>query len=139
MTSPGQAPTLAEEHFVSLVTFRRNGDPVPTPVWVVGDDDLLWVTTPDGTGKLRRLARDPHVEVVACDRRGRVPEGAVPVSGSATVHRDAVTVDRVMDLTRRKHRVETAVFGIVEKIFMRGKDRVAIAITVTGERPPATS
>ncbi len=44
-----------------------------------------------------------------------------------------------MELTKRKHRVETVVFGIVEKIFMRGKDRVAIAITVTGEHPPATS
>ncbi len=96
------------------------------------------MTTPDGTGKLKRIARDPHVEVVACDRRGRVPEGAASVSGSATVHRDAATVDRVMELTRRKHRVETVVFGIVEKIFMRGTGRVAIAITVTGEHPTAS-
>ncbi len=81
MTSPGQAPTLADEHFVSLVTFRRNGDPVPTPGLGRRRRGLLWVTTPDGTGKLKRLARDPHVEVVACDRRGRVPEGAARSRG----------------------------------------------------------
>jgi hypothetical protein len=58
------APTLglAGEQFVSVTTFRRDGTPVPTPVWIAQDGDALVVTTPAGTGKVKRLRHDPRVE-----------------------------------------------------------------------------
>ena len=63
---------LGHERFVSLTTFRRNGEGVATPVWVARDGDALVVITPEGTGKLRRLRRDDRVTLRPCDRRGRV-------------------------------------------------------------------
>jgi len=76
---------MAEHEFVALTTFRRNGDPVPTPVWIAMDDDALVVTTPAASGKVKRLRRDPRVEMRPCSRGGTVPDGAPLVTGVAEV------------------------------------------------------
>jgi uncharacterized protein len=63
---------LAREKYISLTTFKKDGTPVATPVWVVSDDGrrlLVW-TGPE-TWKVKRLRRDPRVIVAASDIRGR--------------------------------------------------------------------
>src|SRR5215831_12377197 len=62
---------LAGRRYVSLTTFRRDGSPVSTPVWVVSDDGRrLLVWTGAGTWKVRRLRRDARALVAACNVRG---------------------------------------------------------------------
>ena len=64
---------LADERYISITTFRKDGSPASTPVWVVSDDPhRLLVATGAGTWKVRRIKRDPHVRVAGCDVRGRV-------------------------------------------------------------------
>lgn len=59
-----------------LVTYRRDGTPVPTPVWAaVGDDGRLYVRSERAAGKVKRLRRDPRLLVAPCTVRGR-PLGA---------------------------------------------------------------
>ena len=80
---------LGDEPFVLLTTFRRSGKRVSTPVWVARDGDHLVVITPAGTGKVKRIAANPAVEVTPCDRRGRPKPWATTVAGRAEV-RDVV-------------------------------------------------
>ena len=65
MNAPGAVPVafaaLGGVSFVSLTTFRRNGAPVSTPVWVAADGDDLVVLTPTASGKVRRLRNDARV------------------------------------------------------------------------------
>jgi hypothetical protein len=62
---------LANARYISLTTFRRDGSPVSTPVWVVSDDGRrLLVWTGARTWKVRRLRRDPRALVAACSFRG---------------------------------------------------------------------
>ena len=43
---------LADEKYILLTTFRRDGTPVPTPVWVVSlDEGKLGFWTSSGSGK----------------------------------------------------------------------------------------
>ncbi|MEN3313413.1 MAG: uncharacterized protein V7645_2742 [Actinomycetota bacterium] len=64
--------TLAGEKYISVTTFKRDGTPVATPVWVVSDDGRrLLVWTAAQTWKVKRLRRDPRVVVSASDFRGR--------------------------------------------------------------------
>jgi PPOX class probable F420-dependent enzyme len=64
---------LAGEKYISLTTFKRDGTPVATPVWVVSDDGRrLLVWTSPSTWKVKRIRRNPHVLVAASDIRGRV-------------------------------------------------------------------
>jgi PPOX class probable F420-dependent enzyme len=63
---------LAGEKYISLTTFKQDGTPVATPVWVVSDDGRrLLVWTGPQTWKVKRLRRDPRVIVSASDFRGR--------------------------------------------------------------------
>lgn len=92
--SPGPADLalVASEKYVSLTTFRRSGVAVATPVWIARSGDELVVITVDDTGKTKRLARDPRVELRPCDIRGNVREGAPVWAGVATVVRDAGSI-----------------------------------------------
>jgi len=63
---------LADERYISLTTFRRDGSAASTPVWVVSDDgERLLVWTGAETWKVRRIRRDPRVLVAAATMRGR--------------------------------------------------------------------
>ena len=70
--------SLARERYVSITTFRRDGSPASTPVWVVSDDPhRLLIATGADTWKVRRIKRDPHVRVAGCSFRGKVHGEAV--------------------------------------------------------------
>lgn len=70
--------TLADARFIDLVTFRRTGQPVGTPVLFVADGDRLLVRTAHDAGKLKRLRHTSAVEVAPCDQRGRRLGPAIP-------------------------------------------------------------
>jgi uncharacterized protein len=64
--------SLAGERYISLTTFKRDGTPVSTPVWVTSDDGcrlLVWSATK--TWKMRRLQCDARVLVAPSNYRGR--------------------------------------------------------------------
>lgn len=80
-------PELGAARYVSLTTFRADGSPVATPVWVVEAEGRLFVWTGAATGKARRIRRDPRARLAVCDYRGRLEEtsGAGGGAGSAGV------------------------------------------------------
>jgi uncharacterized protein len=65
-------PDLARQRYVSLTSFRSDGTPVATPVWIVGSGDSLFVWTGAQTGKVKRIRRNPNVTLGPCTARGRV-------------------------------------------------------------------
>jgi len=74
--------SLANERYISITTFRRDGSPASTPVWVVSDDPhRLLIATGADTWKVRRIKRDPHVRVAGCSARGQ--EHGKPLAGIA--------------------------------------------------------
>jgi uncharacterized protein len=54
-----------------LVTYKRDGHPVPTPVWAAEAGGLLYVRSERTAGKIKRLSRDSRVLVAPCTMRGR--------------------------------------------------------------------
>src|SRR5690348_2090266 len=63
--------SMLEGHaFLSLTTFRKNGDPVLTPVWFAQDGDKLYVMTAANSGKVRRIHHNAQVEVAPCTMNG---------------------------------------------------------------------
>lgn len=75
---------LTAARYALLRSFRRDGTPVDTPIWFGLDGDALVFRTKVGP-KTRRLTARPDVALTACDYRGRVRPGAVPVTGRATI------------------------------------------------------
>ncbi|MFP4322934.1 MAG: PPOX class F420-dependent oxidoreductase [Anaerolineales bacterium] len=66
---------LRKNNYISVTTFRKNGAPVPTPVWFAHDADRLVVLTLADSGKAKRLRHTSRVEIAPCDVRGN-PKGA---------------------------------------------------------------
>ncbi len=68
---------LARQKTVLLTTYRRDGSPVPTPVSIAVDGERAFVRTYEKAGKVRRLRRNPVVEVAPCTTRGRRTGAAI--------------------------------------------------------------
>ena len=70
---------FAKERYISLTTFKRDGTPISTPVWVATDDGRrLLVLSGVKTWKVRRLRRDPNHLVAASNYRGKERGGRLP-------------------------------------------------------------
>ncbi|GAA2739233.1 PPOX class F420-dependent oxidoreductase [Pedococcus aerophilus] len=127
------APSLADlgdEKFVSLTTFRRTGVGVATPVWIGRDGDTLVVTTPTGSGKVKRLRNDNRVELRPCSRRGAVEDGAPTVTAVAEVVEGSDAMRRLDAVLKPKYGIEYRIVMMIEKIMRRGHtDRVMLRIT----------
>ncbi len=59
--------TLTKSMCMKLRSFRKDGTPVDTPVWIIPVDENYGCYTDDRTFKYKRLRRNPKVEVAACD------------------------------------------------------------------------
>jgi uncharacterized protein len=74
---------LGASRYVSITTFRRDGSPVATPVWVVADAGRLYVWTGSQTGKVKRVRRNSGVSLAPCTARGSVT--GPPVDAQAQI------------------------------------------------------
>ena len=80
MTAPVPS-TIHGQKYISLGTFRKNGEKVATPVWFGEEGDKLYVMTIGSSGKVKRIRNNPRVTVAPCTIRGKVqgPEVAAVV------------------------------------------------------------
>jgi len=85
---------LANEEFVSITTFKRDGSPVSTPVWVAGENGNLVVISEADSWKVKRIRRDGHVRITPCGARGAVHGD--PVDADATIDPDTATVEKLL-------------------------------------------
>jgi PPOX class probable F420-dependent enzyme len=55
-----------------VVTFKRSGEPVPTPInFGLSDEGKLYFRSEPHVAKIRRLKRDSHVRLCPCNLRGK--------------------------------------------------------------------
>lgn len=121
---------LGTQRFVSLTTYRMSGAPVSTPVWIGWDGEALIVTTPAASGKVKRLRRNPNVELRPCGRTGRVEADSAVLSGRVTVLTDPSGREQATRILRRKYGLEYFLVMGVELITRpRHRDRVILRIT----------
>ncbi len=60
------------QKYISLGTFRKNGEGVATPVWFGEEWNKIYVMTIVKSGKFKRLCNNPSVKVAPCTIRGQV-------------------------------------------------------------------
>lgn len=138
MSAAGARPSeeftaLGAERFVSLTTFRRNGDAVATPVWIAPLGDDLVVTTPAGSGKLERLRHDARVLISPCGRFGAVAPEAPVVEAVAEVLGSDRDHPHERAAVRRKYGLEHLVVVGLEALARRrrgeGTERIVLRLS----------
>jgi PPOX class probable F420-dependent enzyme len=73
---------LRDHKYISLETFKKNGEGVKTPVWfaadpardIAGEGALLYMYTIGNTGKVKRIRNNGNVKIAPCTMKG-VPLG----------------------------------------------------------------
>ncbi|MEZ0395779.1 MAG: PPOX class F420-dependent oxidoreductase [Anaerolineales bacterium] len=85
--------------YLSLETYRKNGEPMRTPVWFVRDGDKIYIRTVANSGKVKRLRAKPRLRVALCDRVGNVTGRWVAATGREVRDDPALyeRVDRLLD------------------------------------------
>jgi uncharacterized protein len=98
---------------IVLVTFKRSGEPMPSPINHGVADGKLYVRTDPSTGKIKRLRNNPKVVVAPCNLRGK-PKGQA-VAGVA----------RILPESEHAHAEEAiaANWSLPMKVFERGLDK----------------
>lgn len=105
----GGIDQLRGHRYCVLVSYRRDGTPVPSPVWFGVQDGRLYVRTGVKTAKVARIRHNPQVRVAPSDGRGE-PRGA-PFAGRA----------RILDAAeeQRAEQAISANYGWGRKVYMR--------------------
>jgi uncharacterized protein len=105
---PATADTFAVligEEFALLVTFRRSGEPVPTPLWFGLHNGRLYVENLADAGRAKRLRHDWRVRVAPCTVRGKptgpFANGTGRILGAAEEADAESALDRHHGLRRR--------------------------------------
>ena len=125
MTSDSNsAEVLQSAKYVSLITFRKSGEPVRSPVWFArfGDNPNSYgVITETNVGKVKRVRANSRVEVQVCDVKGRVEANAPKFFGVARLvtGEQAVAVRKAIakqyGLTYKLFSVYLVVSGLFKK------------------------
>ncbi len=119
---------LAAEPYVSLMTFRRNGAGVPTPVWIAADNGKLYAFTDGTSAKMKRLKVTDRIQLAACDARGGV-RGEY-IEGRARRVEDPAVIERALAALARKYGWQLGLLNLFSRLFGRIGRRAFIEITL---------
>lgn len=119
---------LGAGKYLLITSYRRNGTPVATPVWVVRDGDALGAWTPADSWKVKRIRNRADVLAGPCDLRGNPTGEQLPATAEIC---DPATTARYRQLIARK-------YGLMGRLTLlgsrlrRGLDgTVGIRVTLT--------
>lgn len=100
---------LGREQYISLETFRKNGEGVKTPVWVVGEGDRLYVWTQRDSWKVKRIRNKSQVRLAKSDQRGN--------TSGEWVTAQARVLDTPEERARMQQRL-TKKYGLIARLLL---------------------
>jgi uncharacterized protein len=83
--------------YISLETFKKNGQGVKTPVWFVLHDDAFYAYSEADSWKVKRIRNQPRVRVAVCSVRGNVKGPWLDGTASIIDGDERVAADRLLD------------------------------------------
>ena len=125
MGEPRAFSKFQGENVISLETYRRNGEPVRTPVWFLEDSGNLYVHTADSTGKVKRRRRNPKVRVAPSTFRGK-PKTEF-IDARAELEPDPGTVNEYYSRIYKKYGLQGTLTKFIQR-FSRSKAEDVIIV-----------
>ena len=61
---------FANDEYINLITYRKDGTQVPTPVWLASLDNSLVVTTSLNAGKVKRVRANGKASIYKTNQSG---------------------------------------------------------------------
>jgi PPOX class probable F420-dependent enzyme len=118
--------SLAGHKYALLITYRKDGQGVPSPVWFGRDEqDRVYFDTEEAAGKVKRMRNNPEVRLAPCDLRGK-PLGS-----------PAVGIAHVLDPAESEHAERTiaANYGIGRRLYSGMSARLPVSTVYVEVQP----
>jgi PPOX class probable F420-dependent enzyme len=104
---PVTAAPVFRGRYLSITSYKRDGQGVATPVWFVQRDGRLLVQTDAASGKVKRIRRNPQVRVAICTASGRLHGEQVPAVAEILPDQETGVVEQ---LIAGKYRFDMIIF-----------------------------
>ena len=108
------------QNYLSIETFRKNGQGVKTPVWFVLHDRVFYIYTEAGSGKVKRIRNNARVRLAVCNMRGDVKGPWIDGTASLINGDELQAAGRLLD---RKYFLKR-----IANLFRKQRDRAYIKI-----------
>jgi PPOX class probable F420-dependent enzyme len=108
-------PKLAQfdgQKYISLETFKKNGQGVKTPVWFVLHNNAFYLYTEADSWKVKRIRNNPRVRVAVCTIRGDIKGPWLDATASLVEGDERLAADKLLD---RKY-VLKRLFNVLSRI-----------------------
>ncbi len=90
-----------DQKYLSLETYKRDSTPIQTPVWFVTENDQLYITTKETTGKVKRLRNNQNARIAVCSMKGDIKSDWVDVSLEKIPEES--NVEKIVKLRKKKY------------------------------------
>ena len=120
-------PTLAQfdgQKYISLETFKKNGEGVKTPIWFVLYKDAFYAYTEADSWKVKRIQHNPRVRVAVCNMRGEIRGPWLEATASLVDGDERRTADTLLD---RKYFLKK-VFNFLSRIRRHKRAMIKIGL-----------
>ena len=115
---------LGDTSYIALETFKKNGQGVSTPVWVIGKEGKLYVWTDGDSWKVKRIGNNKQVRVCQCDARGGLESEWIEAEARVLGKND----EEMRKKLAKKYGLMYQFFNFMGKIRGKNADRVVIEI-----------
>jgi PPOX class probable F420-dependent enzyme len=108
-------PKLAQfgdQNYISVETFKKNGQGVKTPAWFVLYQDAFYVYTEADSWKVKRIRHNPRVRVAVCNIRGAIKGPWLDATASLVEGEERLAADKLLD---RKYFLKK-IFNVLTRI-----------------------
>ena len=100
---------LIDQKYISLETYKKDKTSVRTPVWFVIDNDCIYITTKENTGKVKRLRNNQNVRIAICSMKGQIKNEWVDGIAKMIVGDDA---ENTIKLRKKKYGLSARLISV---------------------------
>ena len=100
-----------DQKYINLETYRKDQTPVKTPVWFVIDNDQLYITTKETTGKVKRLRNNQNARIAVCSMKGDIKSSWIDV-GLENITEES-DVEKIVKLRKKKYGFSARLISII--------------------------
>ena len=101
---------FTDQKYISLETYKKDQTPIKTPVWFVIDNEQIYITTKETTGKVKRLRNNSNARIAICSMKGDVKSNWVNVGVKKIL--DDNNVEKIVKLRKKKYGFSARLIGV---------------------------
>ncbi|HIB67739.1 MAG TPA: PPOX class F420-dependent oxidoreductase [Phycisphaerales bacterium] len=118
---------LMSAEYINLVTFRKSGKEVPTPVWAAPLNGSLYAFSEGKAGKVKRLRNSPKCKIATCTYSGTVTgEWA---QAEAVIVEDPAEIENAYQAFYKKYGLKVRLFNLGSKLIGKFSKRAMLKIS----------